>query len=78
MSVMERKEILSRYLDGKADELFINMIYAMMEQYEANKSLELNESELQAYNVELDQAVKEIENGEFIPHEQVVEASKKW
>lgn len=33
---------------------------------------------LEQYNIEIDEAMKEMDEGEFYTHEEVVEASKTW
>jgi len=37
-----------------------------------------NEVDIELYNKELDDAEKEIENGHFISHEELVKKSKTW
>jgi len=37
-----------------------------------------NEVDIELYNKELDDAEKEIENGDFISHEELVKKSKTW
>lgn len=78
MSSIEIRETMTKYVSQAADNTYLSMIYAMMQAYEAEKVLETGNQGIKAYNDELDQAVKEIEQGEFITHQQVIEEAKKW
>lgn len=71
MSSTQLKQHLHQYID-EADQRFLNMIYAMMKEYDIN-SISLNVEEKKA----IDKGLDSIEKGNIIAHDQVISSLKK-
>lgn len=71
MKAAEIKQHLHQYID-KADQRFLNMIYALTKEY-ANYTVVLTEEEKKA----VDKGLVSISKGKTVPHAKVVSSLKK-
>jgi len=64
------------FIKNKADERFLKLVKAMAITYSEEKILERDT--IEQYNKEIDEAISEVEKGEFYTQEEVEKMSKKW
>ena len=74
MSTIEIREKLHQYVDNSEDDI-INAVFALFKTY--NSSPKMSEADIEEYNRDIDKAMKEIDNGNFVTHEEVVNRIKK-
>lgn len=71
MESTDLKKKLLRYLDT-ADERLLRVLEAVVESYQDERDT------LERYNEEIDQAIEEIERGEYLTQEDARKLSEKW
>ncbi len=71
MSIAEKRKKIRQYLNT-ADDRFLNMVYALMEEY-TKQPIKLSNSEKQA----IEQGIQSLEEHGAIPHEQVMKEMKQ-
>ena len=74
MGTIEIREKLHQYVDNSEDDI-INAVFALFKTY--NSSPKMSEADIEEYNRDIDKAMKEIDNGNFVTHEEVVNRIKK-
>lgn len=67
MSSIDIRKELHQYIDNSTDDI-IAAVYAMLKTYNNNQSEAVN---LQEYNNDIDEAMKEMDSGKFITHDDV-------
>ena len=67
MSTIDIRKELHHYIDNSTDDI-ISAVYAMLKTYNNDNSEDVD---IQEYNNDIDEAMKEIDNGEFDSHEDV-------
>ncbi len=67
MSTIDIRKELHNYIDNSTDDI-IAAVYAMLKTYNNDQSEAVD---IQEYNKDIDEAMKEIDNGEFDSHEDV-------
>ena len=67
MSTIDIRKELHNYIDNSTDDI-IAAVYAMLKTYNNDHSEAVD---IQEYNNDIDEAMKEIDNGEFDSHEAV-------
>lgn len=67
MSSIDIRKELHHYIDNSTDDI-IAAVYAMLKTYNNNQSEAVN---LQEYNNDIDEAMKEMDSGKFISHADV-------
>lgn len=67
MSSIDIRKELHQYIDNCTDDI-IAAVYAMLKTYNNNQSEAVN---LQQYNNDIDEAMKEMDSGKFITHDDV-------
>ncbi len=72
MNTIEKKIKLVEYIEN-SDEKVINALYSIVE---SQKNSE--QDFLKDYNYEIDEAMKRIDDGFFITHEDVEKEAEKW
>ena len=71
----ELRENIVDYIKNKADDRFLRMVNSLASTYDD----EVDEPDtLEAYNKEIDQAIKEVENGETYTQEEARKIAEKW
>ena len=71
----ELRENIVDYIKNKADDRFLRMVNSLASTYDD----EVDEPDtLQTYNKEIDQAIKEVENGETYTQEEARKIAEKW
>ena len=72
----ELRENVVDYIKNKADDKFLRMVQSLASTYDDD---EVDEPDaMQAYNEEIDQAIKEVENGETYTQEEARKIAEKW
>lgn len=73
-SAISKNEMLHYFKQLSSDEQksFLNMIKSFLQSQNGNKK------KFEEYNKEIDEALSEVERGEFFTHEEVVKMSKNW
>lgn len=74
MSTIEIREKLHQYVDNSEDDI-INAVFALFKTY--NNSPRMNTEDIAEYNKEIDEAMAEIDNGDFYTHNEVESMIKK-
>lgn len=74
-SIDLRKSVLE-YIKNKADHRFLKLVKAMASSYSEEEVLERDT--IEQYNKEIDQAIDEVERGEFYTQEEVEKMAKEW
>jgi predicted transcriptional regulator len=74
MSTIEIREKLHEYIDKSEDDI-VNAVFALFKTY--NNSSKMSREEIGEYNKEIDEAMIEINNGNFTTHEEVETIIKK-
>ena len=67
MSSIEIRKELHQYIDNSTDEV-IAAVYALLKTYNTTHS---EETDIDEYNKDIDAAMKEMDKGEYTPHEEV-------
>jgi hypothetical protein len=65
MSNMDIRKELHQYIDNSTDDI-IAAVYAMLKTYNSEQNADVD---IQEYNNDINEAMKEIDNGEFTSHE---------
>jgi hypothetical protein len=74
-SIDLRKSVLD-YIKYKADDRFLKLVKAMAKTYSDEEILERDS--LEQYNKEIDEAITEVEKGEFYTQEEAEKMAKEW
>jgi hypothetical protein len=74
MSTIEIREKLHQYIDNSEDDI-INAVFALFKTY--NNSPKMNSADIDEYNKDIDEAMAEIDKGNFYTHEEVKSMIKK-
>ena len=65
MSNMDIRKELHQYIDNSTDDI-IAAVYAMLKTYNSEQNTDVD---IQEYNNDINEGMKEIDNGEFTSHE---------
>ena len=75
MNSNELRENVVDYIKNKADDRFLRMVNSLRSTYDD----EVDEPDtLEAYNKDIDQAIKEVEHGETYTQEEARKIAEKW
>lgn len=74
MSTIEIREKLHQYVDNSEDDI-INAVFALFKTY--NNSPKMNGDDINKYNKEIDDAMDEMNKGEYYTHDEVKSIIKK-
>ncbi len=74
MDTLEIRKKLHQNIDSSEDGI-INAVFALFKT--CNNSPKMNKRAILAYNNEIDEAMKEIDNGDFVTHSEVESMIKK-
>mgnify|MGYP006436326931 CR=1 FL=1 len=74
MGSNELRENVVDYIKNKADDRFLRMVNSLASVYDEEDEPDT----LQAYDKEIDLAIKEVENGETYTQEEARKIAKKW
>ena len=74
MSTIEIREKLHQYVDNSEDDI-INAVFALFKTY--NNSPKMNNEDILEYNKDINEALKEIDKGNFLSHSEVESLIKK-
>ncbi len=74
MSTLEIREKLHQYVDNSEDDI-INAVFALFKTY--NNSHKMNSADIVEYNKEINEAMTEIDKGNFYTHTEVELMIKK-
>jgi predicted transcriptional regulator len=70
MSTIDIRKELHNYIDNSTDDI-IAAVYAMLKTYNKDSNEVVD---IQEYNNDIEQAMKEMDNGEFVSHEDAKKA----
>jgi predicted transcriptional regulator len=76
MEAIDLRKSVMDFIENKADERFLKLVKAMATTYSKEDILERDT--IEQYNKEIDEAIAEVEKGEFYTQEEVEKMSKKW
>jgi hypothetical protein len=74
MSTIEIREKLHQYVDNSEDDI-INAVFALFKTY--NNSSKMNNEDILEYNKDIEEAMAEIDKGNFFTHSEVESLIKK-
>jgi predicted transcriptional regulator len=76
MKALDLRQSVLEYIKNKADHRFLKLVKAMASSYSEEETLESDT--IEQYNKEIDQAIAEVERGEFYTQEEVEKMAKEW
>ncbi|RRO17201.1 hypothetical protein [Flavobacteriaceae bacterium 14752] len=76
MEALDLRQSVLEYIKNKADYRFLKLVKAMASSYSEEEVLERDT--IEQYNKEIDQAIAEVERGEFYTQEEVEKMAKEW
>lgn len=76
MEAIDLRQSVLDYIKNKADHRFLKLVKAMATTYSEEETLE--QDTIEKYNKELDEAIAEVERGEFYTQEEVEKMAKEW
>jgi predicted transcriptional regulator len=76
MEALDLRQSVLEYIKNKADHRFLKLVKAMASSYSEEETLESDT--IEQYNKEIDQAIAEVERGEFYTQEEVEKMAKEW
>jgi len=77
MSKEELKQKLHRLIDEMDDEQALNMLYEDAVEYKSSSDVEGDELTEEQW-AEVQEAMKQVANGEFTTHEEMLEKIRQW
>lgn len=76
METIDLRKSVLEYIENKADYRFLKLVKAMATTYSEEEIIERDTKE--QYNKEIDEAVADVEKGEFYTQEEVEKMAKEW
>ena len=76
MEAIDLRQSVLDYIQNKADNKFLRLVKAMAKTYHEEETSERDT--LKQYNKDIDQAIADVENGEFYTQEEVEKMAKEW
>jgi predicted transcriptional regulator len=76
MEALDLRQSVLEYIKNKADHRFLKLVKGMASSYSEEETLESDT--IEQYNKEIDQAIAEVERGEFYTQEEVEKMAKEW
>lgn len=76
MESVDLRNSVLEFIKTKADTRFLKLVEALAASYHENASID--RESLDEYNVDIDNAIKEIENGDFYTHENAKKIANQW
>ena len=76
MEAIDLRKSVLEYIKYKADDRFLKLVRAMATTYSEEEILERDT--IDQYNKEIDEAISEVESGDFYTQEEVEKMAKEW
>ena len=76
MEALDLRQSVLEYIKNKADHRFLKLVKAMASSYSEEETLERDT--IEQYNKEIDQAIADVERGEFYTQDEVEKMAKEW
>lgn len=76
MEALDLRQSVLEYIKYKADHRFLKLVKAMASSYNEEEVIERDT--IEQYNKEIDQAIDQVERGEFYTQEEVEKMAKEW
>lgn len=76
METLDLRQSVLDYIENKADNKFLRLVKAMATTYSEEEVIERDT--IEQYNKDIDQAIAEVETGEFYTQEEVEKMAKEW
>ena len=76
MRAIDLKENVLNYIQNKADTKFLRLIHALAITYEEEEITERDT--IEQYTKDINEGIKEIENGEFYTQEEARKIANQW
>ncbi|GGE40446.1 hypothetical protein [Psychroflexus planctonicus] len=76
MESVDLRNSVLEFIKTKADTKFLKLVEALATTYQENASI--NRESLDEYNVDINNAIQEIENGDFYTQEDAKKIANQW